>query len=236
MNRIYEGKAKIVYSTETPGQILHRFKDSATAFDGKKKGEIQGKGPINAEMSAILFELLERNSLRTHFIEFIPPDSILSHHLEMIPVEVVVRNIVAGSLAKRTGLKEGTSLSMPIVEFYLKDDSLGDPMVCVDHLKELNIVNMSDIQEIRHLAMEVNSVLQEFFHHCSLSLVDFKLEFGKRGETILIADEISPDTCRLWDIETKEKLDKDRFRRDMGGVEEAYAEVFRRIKESVDAG
>lgn len=236
MNQIYEGKAKIIFETDVPGQILHKFKDDATAFDGKKKGQITGKGQINAAMSSILFEWLEKKRIRTHFIEFISPDSILSHALEMIPVEVVVRNVVAGSLAKRTGLPEGSDLSTALVEFYLKDDSLGDPMLCVDHLRELNITSMSNIQEMRHQAIEINSVLLELFRDCGLKLVDFKLEFGKRGKAILLADEISPDTCRLWDMKTLEKMDKDRFRRDLGNVEEAYVEVFRRVKERVDAG
>lgn len=236
MNLLYEGKAKKIFSTDVPGRILHKYKDDATAFDGKKKGQIVGKGQVNAEMSAILFEYLRERGIENHLIEFIAPDSLITHELEMLPLEVVARNIAAGSLSKRTGLDEGTPLSAPLVEFYLKDDALGDPLLCIDHIRELGIVPMDDVSEMRHLAMQVNLLLVEFFADCQLDLVDFKLEFGRYDDRVVLGDEISPDTCRLWDMETRERLDKDRFRRDLGGVEEAYAEVFRRVKERASAG
>jgi phosphoribosylaminoimidazole-succinocarboxamide synthase len=231
--KLYEGKAKIVYSTDDPDVYIQDFKDSATAFDGKKKGTIGEKGRTNNAISSRLFELLEGSGVPTHFLGTEGDTGMRMRRLDMFQVEFVVRNVAAGSLSKRIGYPEGTALkNPPIVEYYYKDDALGDPLLCAAHLDELQVVAVADLAEATALAKRVNSVLTAFFSERSLTLVDFKLEFGKDASgTIRLGDEISPDTCRLWDADTAEKLDKDRFRRDLGGVEEAYAEVLRRISE-----
>ena len=236
-DKLYEGKAKIVYPAESPDEVYMVFKDSATAFDGKKKGTIQGKGYFNAHISAILFRLLEERGVRTHFISLEGDTTLKVKRLRIFPVEVVVRNIVAGSLSKRTGLPEGADLRFPILEFYYKSDELGDPMVNDDHILAFGWATREELEHIRAEALKVNSVLRPFFKERRLLLVDFKLEFGRLASAedpvrlgdIVLGDEISPDTCRFWDSETREKLDKDRFRRDLGRVEEAYAEVLGRI-------
>lgn len=232
LEKLYEGKAKIVYATDDPDVYIQDFKDSATAFDGTKKGTILEKGRMNNTMSSRLFTLLEKAGVRTHFLGVESPTAMLIRRLDMLKVELVVRNVVAGSLSKRLGLEEGTALKKPpLIECYLKDDALHDPLLCQGHIEELGVVTPAELDEITRTARKINAELQKFFAARGLILVDFKLEFGKdRAGDILLGDEISPDTCRLWDAATQEKLDKDRFRRDLGGVEEAYAEVLRRIQ------
>jgi phosphoribosylaminoimidazole-succinocarboxamide synthase len=231
LEKLYEGKAKIVYATDDPDAYIQDFKDSATAFDGTKKGTILDKGRTNNAISARLFTLLEEAGVRTHFIETVSPTAMLIKKLDMLKIELVVRNVVAGSLAKRLGWDEGTALkNPPIIEIYLKDDALHDPLLCQGHIEELGVVTPAELAEITQKARTINAELQKFFSARGLILVDFKLEFGRDREgNVLLGDEISPDTCRLWDAATQEKLDKDRFRRDLGGVEEAYQEVLRRI-------
>jgi phosphoribosylaminoimidazole-succinocarboxamide synthase len=227
--KLYEGKAKIVYETSRPGQIIQYFKDDATAFNALKKGTILGKGVINNRMSAALFTVLERAKVPTHYLETLSDREMLCRRLDIIKIETIVRNIVAGSLAKRTGLEEGTPIKQPIVELYYKSDPLGDPMLNDDHVRMLRLATPAELAWMRRMALRVNSILKPHLARRGLLLVDFKLEFGRHGRTLYLGDEISPDTCRLWDSRSKERLDKDRFRRDMGGVEEAYAEVYRRL-------
>lgn len=236
--KIYEGKAKVVYPGSSPDRVLMVFKDSATAFDGKKKGVIQGKGYFNAQISAKVFKYLEDNGVRTHFLGLVDEVTMEARRLSILPVEVVVRNVVAGSLSKRMGRPEGEELSRPIVEFYYKSDELGDPMVNDDHITAFGLATSEEVAFLRSSALRVNELLVPYFKEKGLILVDFKLEFGRaqggdRDGEILLGDEISPDTCRFWDASTREKLDKDRFRRDLGRVEEAYAEVLRRVSDEV---
>lgn len=232
LEQIYEGKAKKVFTTDDPGAIIHQFKDDATAFDGKKKGQILGKGSVNAQVSAALFTLLENQGVRTHFRKLLDDKDMLTDRLDMLSVEVVVRNIAAGSLAKRIGYEEGTPLKKAIVEFYYKRDDLGDPFINDDHIEELAAATKEQVQEMRETGLRVNDVLRRFFDELGLTLVDFKLEFGLKDGRLFLGDEISPDTCRFWDKATGEKMDKDRFRRDLGKVEEAYQEVLNRVKGS----
>jgi len=231
LEKLYEGKAKIVYATDDPDAYIQDFKDSATAFDGTKKGTIGEKGRTNNALSARLFTLLEEAGVRTHFLGLESDTAMRIRRLDMLKVELVVRNVVAGSLAKRLGLEEGTEVkNPPIIETYYKDDALHDPLLCRAHIDQLGLLTAGELDEITEAARKINKTLQEFFSSRGLILVDFKLEFGKDREgNIVLGDEISPDTCRLWDAATNEKLDKDRFRRDLGGVEEAYAEVLRRV-------
>ena len=228
--KLYEGKAKIIYSTDDPRYIIQHFKDDATAFDGKKKGFIKGKGVVNSTLSALLFDYLSKAGIKTHFVRKTGEDEILTLKLNMFPIEVIVRNIAAGSLAKRLGYSEGKELSRPVVEFYYKSDELGDPMLLPDHIFEMGLASPEELAEMREIALEVNQLLKKLFEQCNLILVDFKLEFGRDNGNIVLGDEISPDTCRLWDVESGEKMDKDRFRRDLGRVEEAYQEVLRRVE------
>ena len=236
LEKLYEGKAKIVYATDDPDVYEQDFKDSATAFDGTKKGTIGEKGRTNNAISAHLFTLLEEAGVRTHFLETVSPTAMRIKRLDMLKIELVVRNVVAGSLAKRLGWEEGRALkNPPLIECYLKDDALHDPLICQGHIEELDLVTPEELKEITSTARIINSELQKFFVARGLVLVDFKLEFGKDHDGhLVLGDEISPDTCRLWDAVTQEKLDKDRFRRDLGGVEEAYAEVLRRIQTGDD--
>jgi phosphoribosylaminoimidazole-succinocarboxamide synthase len=227
--KLYEGKAKIVYATNQPGVVVQYFKDDATAFNALKKGTIVGKGVINNRMSATLFERLERARVPTHYLGTLSDREMLCRKLEIIKIETIVRNIVAGSLAKRTGLEEGTSIKEPVVELYYKSDALGDPMLNDDHVRMLKLAAPAELAWIRRTALRVNGLLRPHLLRRGLLLVDFKLEFGRSGKKLYLGDEISPDTCRLWDRTTREKLDKDRFRRDLGGVEEAYQEVYRRL-------
>ncbi|QSO46963.1 phosphoribosylaminoimidazolesuccinocarboxamide synthase [Alicyclobacillus mengziensis] len=229
---MYEGKAKRVYKTDDDGIYMVSYKDDATAFNGQKRGTISGKGIVNNQMSNLFFQLLEQNGVPTHFVKELNERETLVRALTMLPVEVVIRNLAAGSMAARLGLEEGMPLSRPIVEYYYKRDDLGDPLVTVDHIEVLGMATPEDLAQVQRLALRVNEVLSETLRKVDVILVDFKLEFGKTKDgRIVLADEISPDTCRYWDANTKEKLDKDRFRRDLGGVEDAYAEMMRRVKE-----
>lgn len=230
---LYEGKAKRVYEISGTDLIAQEFKDSATAFDGKKTGSISNKGRINAKLSSFLFTLLSRSGIENQFVSFVEPNILITKRLEMIALEVVVRNIAAGSLSKRLGYQEGQALSRPIVEFYYKDDSLGDPLINDMHAFELGLINEAESSYLKETSLKINDLLKSFFSGCNLDLVDFKVEFGRLGDKIILGDEISPDTCRLWDKDTKEKLDKDRFRRDLGSVEEAYLEVLSRAEQLV---
>lgn len=230
LEMIYEGKAKKVYKTGDENYLVIEYKDTATAFDGQKKGIIPSKGIVNNKVSATLFKLLEEKGVRTHFVELLSDREMLVKAVRIIPIEVIVRNIAAGSLCSRLGLKEGTQLKFPIVEFTYKNDELHDPMINHYHALVLDLANEEELSFIEKVALKVNEVLRTYLAEKNLVLVDFKLEFGrsKDGE-ILLADEISPDTCRFWDATTLEKLDKDRFRRDLGKIEDAYWEVYKRI-------
>lgn len=226
---MYEGKAKKVYAMTDPDYCLVEYKDDATAFNGLKKGTITGKGVVNNRMSNFMFKLLEEKGIHTHFVKEISDRETVVKKVKIVPLEVIIRNKAAGSMAKRLGLEEGTELKCPVLEFSYKDDALGDPMINDSHAIAIGIATQEDIDTIRKMALEINKYMIEFFKSVGVELIDFKLEFGKFKGEILLADEISPDTCRFWDIKTHEKLDKDRFRRDLGGVEEAYAEMMRRI-------
>ena len=235
-DKLYEGKAKVVYPGD-PGEVYMVFKDSATAFNGEKKGTIKGKGFFNAHISTTLFKYLEKQGVPTHFISLADEVTMKVKRLRIFPIEVVVRNIVAGSLSKRTGKPEGVDLPFPILEFYYKSDELGDPLLNDDHILAFGFAAKAELDHLRDEAKRINAILMPFFRERGLLLVDFKLEFGRvvsadgsLAQTVL-GDEISPDTCRFWDATTREKLDKDRFRRDLGGVEEAYAEVLRRVSQ-----
>ena len=227
--KLYEGKAKIVYATSRPGTVIQYFKDDATAFNALKRGTIVGKGVVNNRMSAALFERLGRARVPTHFLGTLSDREMLCRKLDIIKIETIVRNIVAGSLAKRTGLEEGTPIRQPVVELYYKSDSLGDPMLNDDHVRMLGLATPVELAWLRRTALRVNAVLRPFMLRRGLLLVDFKLEFGRAGRTLYLGDEISPDTCRLWDRTTREKLDKDRFRRDLGDVEATYQEMLNRV-------
>ncbi len=227
--KLYEGKAKIVYATKKPGLVIQYFKDDATAFNALKKGTIVGKGVVNNRMSATLFDRLARAGVPTHYLGTLSDREMLCRRLDIIKIETIVRNVVAGSLAKRTGLEEGTPIKQPIVELYLKSDPLGDPMINDDHVRMLGLAKPPELAWIKRMALRINTILRPHMLKRGLLLVDFKLEFGRAGGKLYLGDEISPDTCRLWDKATREKLDKDRFRRDLGGVEDAYQEVYRRL-------
>lgn len=225
----YEGKAKKVYEIGEQDTYLVEFKDDATAFNGKKKGSIQGKGVINAKVSAYFFKLLEKQGIPTHFVEMVDDKNMKVKAVEIIPVEVIVRNIAAGSLAKRLGLEEGTVLKKPVLEFCYKSDELGDPMINIYHIKAMELATQEEMDAIEEMSFKINDILIDYLKKRDILLVDFKLEFGRYKDEVILADEISPDTCRFWDAETKEKLDKDRFRRDLGSVEEAYQEILKRV-------
>jgi phosphoribosylaminoimidazole-succinocarboxamide synthase len=227
---LYEGKAKRIYKTDNEQTVLIEYKDSATAYNGQKKADISGKGRLNNEITSLLFLMLKENGIESHFIERISETEQLVKRVNIIPLEVVVRNVAAGSLATRLGIDEGKELATPIVEFYLKDDVLGDPLVTGDHIFELKLATPDELTILKVKALEINTVLSSFFLELGIRLIDFKLEFGKdHAGTILLADEISPDTCRLWDQKTNEKLDKDVFRRDLGSLTEAYETILMRI-------
>ncbi|QUE86280.1 phosphoribosylaminoimidazolesuccinocarboxamide synthase [Exiguobacterium alkaliphilum] len=229
MEAIYEGKAKALYETEEPSVLRVYYKDDATAFNGEKKQSIDGKGVLNNAITTRLFELMHDNKIPTHFIQKVSDREQLVRRVDIIPLEVVVRNVAAGSLAKRLGWEEGTPLLAPIVEFYYKDDALGDPLLTEDHIRLLQVATHKEVETLRQLGLWVNDVLLDFFAEHGIDLIDFKLEFGKVDGTIILADEISPDTCRLWDQETKQKLDKDVFRRDLGSLTETYGQLLTRI-------
>jgi phosphoribosylaminoimidazole-succinocarboxamide synthase len=231
--RIYEGKAKVLFEGPEPGTLVQYFKDDATAFNNQKRGTITGKGVLNNRISEYLMTKLNEAGVPTHFVRRLNMREQLVREVEIIPLEVVVRNVAAGSLSKRFGLAEGTALPRSIVEFYYKSDELGDPMVSEEHITAFSWAAPQDLDDIMALALRVNDFLSGLFLGVGIRLIDFKLEFGRLWEgeemRIILADEISPDSCRLWDVKTNEKMDKDRFRRDMGGVEEAYQEVARRL-------
>lgn len=229
MEQMYEGKAKKVYRTEDKDYVIVSYKDDATAFNGLKKGTILGKGEINNLMSNHLFQYLEKNGIKTHFEKEINSRNTVVKAVEIVPLEVIVRNIAAGSFSKRLGVEEGTVFENPTVEFSYKNDNLGDPLINDDFALALKLATREEIKEIKSMALKINELLKAYFIECNIKLVDFKLEFGRFHNQIILADEISPDTCRLWDKYTNEKLDKDRFRRDMGNVEGAYAEVRKRL-------
>jgi phosphoribosylaminoimidazole-succinocarboxamide synthase len=226
---LYEGKAKRIYETDRRGVLWAEFKDSATAFDGVKKGTITRKGEYNALMSAKLFGLLERRGVPTHFLEQVGERSLLVRALKMFPVEIVMRNVIAGSLAKRYGLERGERLRKPLLEYYLKDDALHDPMMNRNHILLLGFMKERALAEVEEKAFEINRILKNYMGRRGFELVDFKLEFGAAGRNIYLGDEISPDTCRIWEADTGEVFDKDRFRFDMGDVEAHYDEVVRRL-------
>lgn len=229
MELLYEGKAKKVFKTEDPDVLIVDYKDDATAFNGEKKGTIVGKGVINNRMTNHVFKLLEKEGVPTHFIEELSDRETAVKKVEIVPLEVIIRNIAAGSFSKRLGVAEGTPFKQPTIEFSYKNDELGDPLINDYFALALELATQEEIDTIKKYAFKVNDVLKAYFLQADIELVDFKIEFGRYKGQIILADETSPDTCRLWDVHTHEKLDKDRFRRDMGNVEEAYQEVFRRL-------
>ena len=229
--QLYEGKAKKVFATDDPELLLVSYKDDATAFNGLKKGTIAGKGVINNKMSNALMQYLEKKGIPTHYVEEINDRDTIVKKVQIVPLEVIIRNIAAGSFSKHYGVEEGTLLKAPTIEFSYKNDELGDPLINEYHALALGLATQEEIDTIKKYAFKVNEELKAFWKSCGVTLVDFKLEFGRLSDgTIVLADEISPDTCRLWDSETGMKLDKDRFRRDMGGVEDAYQEIMRRLQ------
>ena len=231
-NQLYEGKAKKVFETDDPEILMVSYKDDATAFNGLKKGTIVGKGVINNRMSNLLMQKLEQNGVPTHFVEELSDRDTLVKRVSIVPLEVIIRNIAAGSFSKRYGIEEGVALENPTIEFSYKNDELGDPLMNEYHAVAMKLATKEEIELIKRYAFKINDHLKAFWRECGITLVDFKLEFGKLVDgTVVLADEISPDTSRLWDSKTGEKLDKDRFRRDLGRVEDAYAEVMKRLCE-----
>lgn len=227
----YEGKAKKVFATDDAELLIVQYKDDATAFNGLKKGTIAGKGVINNQMSNRLMIMLEKQGIPTHFVKELSDRETLVKKVQIVPLEVIVRNIAAGSFSTHYGVEEGAVFDKPTIEFSYKNDSLGDPLLNFHHALALKVGTYRELQTIQRYAMRINGILKEFWSQCGVTLVDFKMEFGRLSNgTIVLADEISPDTCRLWDSNTHEKLDKDRFRRDLGGVEEAYAEIMHRLE------
>ncbi len=230
VEQLYEGKAKKVYATDDPALVIVSYKDDATAFNGLKKGTIAGKGVVNNRMTNMMMRLLEEKGVPTHFVEELSDRETLVKKVKIVPLEVIIRNVSAGSFSKRYGVKEGIVFDAPTIEFSYKNDELGDPLLNTYHALALKLATKEEIALIEKYAFTVNEVLKEYFLALGVKLIDFKLEFGKTADgTIVLADEISPDTCRFWDAKTDEKLDKDRFRRDMGGVEDAYREIFKRV-------
>lgn len=227
---LYEGKAKRIYATEDEQVLWVQYKDEATAFNGEKKDTIEGKARLNNEITSIIFQTLTKMGIANHYVERLSPTEQLVKKVTIVPLEVVVRNIIAGSLSKRLGMEEGTQLDQPIVEFYYKDDDLGDPIVTEDHIQILNIATPQQLEEMRQMGFEVNKALQQLFANINVRLVDFKLEFGVTEEgVLLLADEISPDTCRLWDKDTNQKFDKDVYRRNLGNLQDGYQEILNRL-------
>ena len=228
-NQLYEGKAKKVFLTDDPDILIVSYKDSATAFNGEKKGSIKGKGEINNRMTNYLFRLLEKEGIPTHYVKQLSGRETAVKRVEIVPLEVIIRNVAAGSFSKRLGVAEGTVLKEPTIEFSYKNDALGDPLINSSFARALGLASEEEIDTIKNYAFKINQILKRIFLAAGLKLIDFKIEFGRYHDKIILADEISPDTCRLWDVTTNEKLDKDRFRRDLGNVEEAYVEVFSRL-------
>ncbi|HCL03383.1 MAG TPA: phosphoribosylaminoimidazolesuccinocarboxamide synthase [Lachnoclostridium phytofermentans] len=229
LEQLYEGKAKKVYKTDVEDVLIVDYKDDATAFNGEKRGTIVGKGVINNRMSNYIMKQLEKEGVPTHYIEELSDRETAVKKVQIVPLEVIIRNVSAGSFAKKLGIEEGRKLLCPTLEFSYKDDSLGDPMINSSYAKALGLATQEEIDTISKYAYKVNEVMIKYFESIGIELIDFKIEFGRYHDQIILADEISPDTCRLWDIKTREKLDKDRFRRDLGNVEDAYQEVFKRL-------
>ena len=227
--QLYEGKAKKVFATDDPDVVIVSYKDDATVFNGVKKGTIQGKGVINNRMTNLVFQKFEATGIPTHFIEELNDRETAVKKVDIVPLEVIIRNVAAGSFSKRMGVEEGRELLCPILEFSYKNDDLGDPFINDDYALALGLATKEEIDQIREYTFKVNEIMKEYFLGAGMKLIDFKIEFGRFHGKILLADEVSPDTCRLWDVNTNEKLDKDRFRRDLGNVEEAYNEVFHRL-------
>lgn len=227
--QLYEGKAKKVYATNDPDLVIVDYKDDATAFNGEKKGTIAGKGVINNKMTNYMFKLLEKEGIPTHLVEEISDRETIVKKVEIVPLEVIVRNVAAGSFSKKLGIEEGTPLKQPTLEFSYKNDDLGDPFINKYYALGLGLATEKEIEDITKYAFKVNEFMVKFFKNINIDLIDFKIEFGRFHGQIILADEISPDTCRFWDSTTHEKLDKDRFRRDMGGVEDAYQEMMKRV-------
>lgn len=230
LEQLYEGKAKKVFKTDNEKQYIVEYKDDATAFNGEKKGTIIGKGVVNNKMTAALFAMLEEHGIPTHQIELLSDRECLVKAVKILPLEVIVRNVAAGSLSQRLGIKEGTPMKKTVLEFCYKNDELGDPMINDYHIFAMELATEDQVEKIKDYALKINEILKKFFLERNIRLIDFKLEFGLYDGEVILADEISPDTCRLWDKDTDKKLDKDRFRRDLGGVEEVYQEVLSRIK------
>ena len=229
-NQLYEGKAKKVFATDDENLVIVSYKDDATAFNGLKKGQIEGKGAINNKMSNMLMQMLEKHGVATHFVEELSDRDTVVKKVSIVPLEVIIRNVSAGSFAKRYGVEEGIAFDEPTIEFSYKNDDLGDPLINAYHAIALKLATKEEIETIKAMAFKVNEVMKEYFKKIGVDLIDFKLEFGRLSDgTIVLADEISPDTCRFWDSKTHEKLDKDRFRRDLGGVEDAYKEMMKRV-------
>ena len=236
MTPLYEGKANRMCATENPDTLRMEFKNDATAFNGEKKASFENKGRLNNAISTLIYGMLEKEGVPTHFVRQIDETNVEVKKVDILMVEVIVRNYSAGSFCKRTGMEEGRKFSQPIVEFSYKSDELGDPLINDDYIREMDLASPEDMAHLRKSALKVNAILSDFFARCGLKLIDFKLEFGRLAsnpEVIVLADEISPDGCRLWDLKTGEKMDKDRFRRDLGNVMEAYEEVLGRVKENL---
>ncbi len=229
LEQLYEGKAKKVFATDDPDVVIVDYKDDATAFNGLKKGTIAGKGVINNKMSNMMFRIMEQHGIPTHYVEELSDRETAVKKVKIVPLEVIIRNTAAGSFSKRYGVPEGKKLPVTVLEFSYKNDDLGDPLINDSQALAMELATPEEIQTIKNMALKVNEVMKEFFKTLNINLIDFKLEFGRFKGQIILADEISPDTCRFWDMTTGEKLDKDRFRRDMGGVEDAYKEVFARL-------
>ncbi|HEY5556249.1 phosphoribosylaminoimidazolesuccinocarboxamide synthase [Acetobacterium sp.] len=231
LEQLYEGKAKKVFKTDNPNEFIIEYKDDATAFNGEKKGSIGGKGVINNKMTELIYTMLEEKGIPTHFIKLLSDSEQLVKAVTIFPLEVIIRNTAAGSICKRVGLEEGLKLETPIFEFSYKNDAFGDPLINDYHALAMKLATKEEIETIREMTFKINEILKAYFLEKGINLVDFKIEFGKTADgQIVLADEISPDTCRFWDVKTNEKLDKDRFRRNLGNVEEAYVEMLKRVK------
>lgn len=233
MNKLYEGKSKIVYEGEQPGTCVIAYKDTATAGNGAKKEDLPGKGKLNAAISNIIFEYLMKNGVKTHLLKVIDDTTVLVKHAEIVPVEVIVRNVAAGSFSKKYGVAEGTPLKNKVVEFSLKSDELGDPMINDCQLTAIGAATQAELDELRAASLRIDELMTTLFAKAGIKLIDFKLEFGRADGELLLCDEISPDSCRLWDAETDRKMDKDRFRRDLGNVLDGYRDVLARLKENI---
>lgn len=233
MNKLYEGKSKIVYEGIEPGTCIIAYKDTATAGNGAKKEDLPGKGKLNAAISNIIFEHLMKNGIKTHLLKVINDTTVLVKHAEIVPVEVIVRNVAAGSFSKKYGVEEGTPLKNKVVEFSLKSDKLGDPMINDCQLTAIGAATQEELDELRAASLKIDDLMTELFAKAGIKLIDFKLEFGRADGELLLCDEISPDSCRLWDAETDRKMDKDRFRRDLGNVLDGYRDVLARLKANI---